>query len=95
MPIELAGYVPMLDAVADRASVRGRGRVTAGQPILYQALHLLVGELVAQLHRRVARYGGQDPLLSAIPGAVPFIAETASLNARAPRAGRASRDRFR
>src|SRR4028118_1582672 len=68
VPIELAGYVLVLDAVADRAPVRARGRVTAAQPLLYQRLHLLVGELVAQLHRRVARYGGQDPLLPAHPG---------------------------
>jgi hypothetical protein len=67
VPIQLAGYVLVLQPVADRASMRARGRVTAGQPLLYQSLHLLVRELVAQLHRRVARYGGQDPLLPAHP----------------------------
>src|SRR4028119_1077594 len=55
----------MLQPVADRASVRACGRVTAAQPVLYQHLHLLVRELVTQLYRRVARYGGQDPLLPA------------------------------
>src|SRR4028118_1625614 len=68
VPIELAGYVLVLDAVADRAPGRARARIAAAQPLPYQRLHLLVGELVAQLHRRVARYGGQDPLLPAHPG---------------------------
>src|SRR5215211_6582146 len=47
--------------------MRTRGRVAARQPLLYQCLHLLVGEFVAQLYRRVARYGGEDPLLPAHP----------------------------
>src|SRR5215208_3538519 len=47
--------------------MRTRSRVTAPQPVPYQRLHLLVREPVAQLYRRVARYGGEDPLLSAHP----------------------------
>ncbi len=66
MPVQLAGYVLVVEPVADRAAVRARGRVAAGQPILDQTLHILVGELVAQLHCRVTRYGGEDPLLSAV-----------------------------
>jgi hypothetical protein len=46
VPVQLAGYVLMLDAVADRASVRTRSRVAAAQPLLYQRLHLFVRELV-------------------------------------------------
>src|SRR5215210_8189120 len=67
VPVQLADYVLVLHAVADRATVRTRGRVAAAQPLLYQRLHLFVGELVPQLYRRVARYGGEDPLLSAHP----------------------------
>jgi hypothetical protein len=67
VPVQLAGYVLVLYAVADRASVRTRSRVAAAQPLLYQRFHLFVGELVPQLYRRVARYGGEDPLLSAHP----------------------------
>src|SRR5918998_2158389 len=48
--------------------MRTRSRVAAGQPLLYQRLHLLMRELVAQLYCRVARYGGEDPLLPAHPG---------------------------
>ena len=66
MPVQLAGYVVVVEPVADRAALRARGRVAVGQPLLYQRLHLLVGELVAQFHRRVARYGGEDPLLPAV-----------------------------
>src|SRR5215213_7139859 len=47
--------------------MRTSGRVATRKPLLYKRLHLLVGELVAQLHRRVARYGGEDPLLPAHP----------------------------
>src|SRR5215217_1801387 len=47
--------------------MRTGGRVAARQPLLYQCLHLLVRELVAKLYRRVARYGGKHPLLSAHP----------------------------
>src|SRR5918997_5397692 len=67
VPVQLAGYLLMLDAVVDRASVRTRSRVAAAQPLLYQRLHLLIRELVPQLYRRVARYGREDPLLSAHP----------------------------
>src|SRR5215213_2405166 len=67
VPIQPAGYLLVLDAVADRAAVRTGGRVATRKPLLYQRLHLLVGELVAQLYRRVARYGGEDPLLPAHP----------------------------
>src|SRR5918995_3304687 len=67
VPVQLAGYVLVLHAVADRASVRTRSWVAASEPLLYQRLHLFVRELVAQLYRRVARYGGEDPLLSAHP----------------------------
>src|ERR687898_584152 len=67
VPVQLVGYVLVLHAVADRASVRTRSRVAASEPLLYQRLHLFVGELVPQLYRRVARYGGEDPLLSAHP----------------------------
>src|SRR5215217_1277101 len=47
--------------------MRTRSRVAARQPVPYQRLHLLVGEPVAKLYRRVARYGGEDPLLPAHP----------------------------
>src|SRR4028119_1377157 len=67
VPVELAGYVPVVEPVADRAAVRARGRVAAAQPVLDQRLHLRMGEPVSQLHRRVARYGGEDPLLPARP----------------------------
>jgi hypothetical protein len=60
VPIQLAGYILVLHAVADRATVRTRSRVAASEPLLYQRLHLFVGELVPKLYRRVARYGGQD-----------------------------------
>ena len=73
MPIQLAGYVLVLHAVADRAAVRTRSWVAAAQPLLYQRLHLFVRELIAQLYRRVARYGGENPLLCSSPG--PFPAE--------------------
>src|ERR671912_1926323 len=67
VPIQLAGYVLVLDPVADRASVRTRCRVAASEPLLYQRLHLLIREFAPKLYRRVACYGGQDPLLSAHP----------------------------
>src|SRR5918995_1368990 len=67
VPVQLAGYVLVLHAVTDRATVWTRSRVAAAQPLLYQRLHLLIRELVPHLCRRVARYGGQDPLLSAHP----------------------------
>src|SRR5215212_11454621 len=57
----------MSEPVADRATMRTRSRVAAGQPILYQRLHLHLRELVAKLYRRVARYSGEDPLLPAHP----------------------------
>src|SRR5215210_9131282 len=57
----------MSEPVADRATMRTSSRVAAGQPILYQRLHLHLRELVAKLYRRVARYGGEDPLLPAHP----------------------------
>src|SRR5215207_5267348 len=47
--------------------MRTRSRVAARKPLLYQCLHLLVGESVAKLYRRVARYGGEYPLLPAHP----------------------------
>src|SRR5215207_5392598 len=65
VPIQIAVYILVLYAVADRPSVRTRSRIAASEPLLYQRLHLFVRELIAQLYRRVARYGGQDPLLSA------------------------------
>src|SRR5215210_1793740 len=65
VPVQLADYVLVLHAVADRATVRTRGGVAAAQPLLYQGLHLLIRELVTQLHRRVARYSGENPLLPA------------------------------
>src|SRR3712207_6070780 len=68
VPVQLAGYVLVVEPVADRTPMRARSWVAARQPLLYQRLHLLVRELVAQLYRRVARYGGQDPLLPAHPG---------------------------
>src|ERR687890_626080 len=67
VPVQLAGYVLVLQSVADRATVWARSRVAASEPLLYQRLHLLIRELVPKLYRRVARYGGQDPLLSAHP----------------------------
>src|ERR687894_37706 len=66
--VQLAGYVLVVEPVADRTPMRTRSRVAAAQPLLYQTLYLLTRELVAQLYRRVARYGGQDPLLPAHPG---------------------------
>jgi hypothetical protein len=59
--------------------VRTRSRVAAAQPLLYQCLYLFLRELVpnftAEWHAMVAR------ILSSllIPGAVPLIAEIASL----------------
>src|SRR5215213_90357 len=67
MPIQLASYILVFEAVADRAAMRARSRVAASEPLLYQRLHLLVRELVPELYRRVARYGGEDALLPAHP----------------------------
>src|SRR5919107_1447785 len=64
VPVQLAGYVLVLQSVADRATVWARSRVAASEPLLYQRLHLLMSELVPKLYRRVTRYGGQDPLFS-------------------------------
>src|ERR671916_2837779 len=49
-------------------SVRICSRVAAAQSLLYQRLHLLPREPVAQLHRKVARFGSEYPLPSAHPG---------------------------
>ena len=57
VPVQLARYLIVLQPVADRATMRTSGRVAARQPVLYERLHLLIRELVAQLYRRVARYG--------------------------------------
>src|ERR687890_2153035 len=67
VPVQLAGYVLVLQPVADRATVWARSRVAASEPLLYQRLHLLIRELVPKLYRRVARYGGQYPFLPAHP----------------------------
>src|ERR671921_2966123 len=67
VPVQLAGYVLVLQPVADRASVRTRCRIAASEPLLYQRLHLFMSELVPKLYRRVTRYCGQDPLFSAHP----------------------------
>ena len=61
VPIQLAGYVLVLDAVADRASVRTRSRIAASEPLLYQRLHLLLRELVPTLYRRV-EHGKNRPI---------------------------------
>src|SRR5688500_3868124 len=68
VPVQLAGYVLVLHAVADRATMRARGRVAAAQPLLHQSLHLLIRELVSQLYCRVALHCGENPLLPAHPG---------------------------
>ena len=90
VPIQLAGYILVLYAVVDRASVRTRSRVAAAQPLLYQCLYLFLRELVpnftAEWHAMVTRI-----LFSLlIPSAVPLIAEIASLKppAISPRSAR-------
>src|SRR5829696_5969747 len=65
VPVEFSGYVFVVQTVADRATVGAGSRVAAGEPLLYQRLHLRMGQSVAQLYRRVARYGRQNALLAA------------------------------
>src|SRR5215203_5413992 len=67
VPVQFARYLLVLDPVADRAAVGTGGRVATRKPVLDQRLHLWLGEPIAELHRRVARYGGEDPLLPAHP----------------------------
>jgi len=50
--VPLAGYVLVVDAVADRATMRARSRIAARQPVLYQRLHFLLRELVTLLYLR-------------------------------------------
>jgi hypothetical protein len=40
VPVQLARYLLVLDAVADRAAVRAGGRVATRKPVLYQRPHL-------------------------------------------------------
>jgi hypothetical protein len=60
VPVQLAGYVLVVEPVEDRTSLWTGRRVAAAQQSFISSLHLPVGELVAQLYGRVARYGGED-----------------------------------
>jgi hypothetical protein len=64
VPVHFAGYILVVDPVADLTPMPTRSRVAARQPVPYQHLYLLVREPVAQLYRRVTRYGGEAPLCS-------------------------------
>src|ERR671912_67818 len=66
MPVELAGDLVQADAVADGPAVRAGGGEAAGQPALYERLHLSLREPVAHLYGRVAGYGGEDVVLAAV-----------------------------
>ena len=62
--VELAGYVLVVKPVADRTPMQARSRVAASLPVLYQRLHLLIGDLVAQLYRRVKERSGLCTVLA-------------------------------
>jgi hypothetical protein len=52
VPVPFAGYVLVVDAVADRATMRARSRKAARQPVLYQRLYFLLREPVTLLYLR-------------------------------------------
>ncbi len=65
VPVELAGDLVYVDAVADGTAVRAGGGEPAGEPAPYELLHLGMRELVAQFHGRVAGDGGEDVVFAA------------------------------
>src|SRR5829696_4458102 len=68
VPVELAGDLVQADAEADGAAVWAGGGEAACEPILYEGLHLGLGEPIAHLDGRVTGYGGEDAIFPIVAG---------------------------